>query len=58
MGERRVVVGHRLIGDPVPVDFGFEVCCACGQTEWSLVESVAVRKLAMHMDAADREAAA
>lgn len=50
MTHQRIAYGHRLIGEPVKVDEGYEACCECGATGWGLTAHDAVVNLVSHFD--------
>ena len=50
MNYPRIAYGHRLIGEPVRVDEGFEACCMCGATGWGITAHDATVNLVSHFD--------
>ena len=50
MNYPRIAYGHRLIGEPVRVDEGYEACCECGCTGWGLTAHDATVNLTAHFD--------
>ena len=51
MNYPRIAYGHRLIGEPVRVDEGFEAMCSCSFSEWGPTPHDAVTRLLLHFDA-------